>query len=59
MEKIALRIQQTFKNGSLIVDSLENDAKQGPAGPTRQRSVETDVDARQFEQTSFDKLYDK
>ena len=59
LEKITLRIQQTFKNGSLISESLEKDKKIGPNEPERKESMKIDPDEKQFEQKSFDKLYDK
>ena len=59
LEKITLRIQQTFKNGSLISESLEKDKKKGPNEPERKESMKTDPDEKEFEQKSFDKLYDK
>ena len=59
MEKISSRIQQTFKNGSLISESLEKDSKIVPEEPERKESTKTEADEKEFEQKSFDKLYDK
>ena len=59
LEKISLRIQQTFKNGSLISESLEKSEKKKPKEPERKESKKTDSDEKDFEQKSFDKLYDK
>ena len=59
LEKISLRIQQTFKNGSLISESLEKDNKIVPEEPERKESTKTEAGEKEFEQKSFDKLYDK
>ena len=59
LEKITLRIQQTFKNGSLISESLEKNEKKKPKEPERKESTKTNPDQKESEQKSFDKLYDK
>ena len=53
LKKISLRIQQTFKNGSLISESLEKDNKIVPEEPERKESTKTEAGEKEFEQKKF------
>ena len=59
LEKILLKIQQTFEKGSAIVDSINANKYKIPEEPEREESTETDVNKKAFDQKSKDKVFDK
>ena len=59
LEKICLRIQQSYKNGTKVAESLRKGKKAELKQPERQESTKTDKDENAFHQKTLDMLWNK
>ena len=59
LEKICLRIQQSYKNGTKVAESLRKEKKVDLDRPERQQSEKVDQAEKEFDQKTLDMLWEK
>ena len=59
LEKICLKIQQSYKNGTKVAESLRKGKKAELKQPERKESTKTDPDDKAFHQKTLDMLWNK
>ena len=59
LEKICLRIQQSYKNGARVAESLRKEKKAALDRPERKQTEKTDAKEKEFDQKTLDMLWEK
>ena len=59
LEKICLRIHQSYKNGTSVAESLRKEKKAALDRPERKQTKKTDAKDKEFNQKTLDMFWEK